>query len=127
MSNQTIYIFGNPDLEIDSLPIKLLPDLQKLYPHISFILKDPNEEWDIPPEMVVIDTALGLDKITVFNDLDSFHSGPHLSMHDFDALTNLRYMKKLGKLKKIKIIGIPPEIEKDVALEEIGKIIKNLK
>lgn len=123
MNKQRVYIFGNPDLEIDSLPIKLIPRLQRLYPEISFILKDPNEEWDIPEETIIIDTALGLDKVTVFDDLESFTNTPNLSMHDFDALTNLRYMKKLGKLKKIKIIGIPPEIDPNKVLEMIGKIL----
>lgn len=118
-----IYIFGNPDLEMDSLPIKLIPELKKLYPEISFVIKDPNEEWNIPEEMIIIDTALGLNKVTVFDDLESFANTPNLSMHDFDALTNLRYMKKLGKLKKIKIIGIPPEIDPNKALKMIVKIL----
>ena len=41
----TIYIFGNPDLQFDSLPIKILPKLQKKFPAIKFKIKDPNEEW----------------------------------------------------------------------------------
>jgi len=124
MSKQTIYIFGNPDLEMDSLPVKLIPELEKLYPQFTFILKDPNEEWDIPEEMIIIDTAVGLDNVTVFDDLESFTNTPNLSMHDFDALANLRYLKKLGRLKKIKIIGIPPEIDPKKALEMIGEILK---
>ncbi len=123
MNTKTIYIFGNPDLEMDALPIRLIPNLQKLYPDIDFILKDPNEEWDIPEEMTIIDTAVGVDGVTVFDDLESFASVPRLSMHDYDALTNLRYMKKLGKLKRIKIIGIPPEIDADEALKKIGEIL----
>lgn len=115
----TVFIFGNPDLEIDSLPIKLIPELQKSCPTFSFILKDPNEEWDVPEEMIIIDTAIGAKKVTVFKDLKSFMTGPRLSMHDFDALSNLLYLEKLGRLKKIKIIGVPPDIEPKKALGEI--------
>ena len=120
---QTIFIFGNPDFEPDSLPVKLIPDLQKTYPDFSFVLKDPNEEWDVPENLTIIDTAIGLEKMTVFDDLDSFVNAPRLSMHDFDALANLRFLKKLGKLKNIKIIAVPPGMNKDEALKEIGKLL----
>jgi Ni,Fe-hydrogenase maturation factor len=124
MRKQNVYIFGNPDLEMDSLPIRLIPRLKQLYPDIDFVLKDPNEEWDIPEEMTIIDTAVGVDGVTVFDDLESFASVPRLSMHDYDALTNLRYMKKLGKLKRVKIIGVPPEIDAEEALKKIGEFLK---
>lgn len=123
MKIKAIFIFGNPDLAMDSLPIRLIPKLQKKFPDISFEIKDPNEEWDIPEEMTIIDTAVGIDEVTVFDDLESFSQTPQLSMHDFDALTNLRYMKKLGRLKKIMIIGVPPDIDEEKAVEEIEKIL----
>ncbi|MFA6554315.1 MAG: hypothetical protein WCS89_02290 [Candidatus Paceibacterota bacterium] len=123
MKIKTVFIFGNPDLEMDSLPIRLVPRLQKIFPEVSFQIKDPNEEWDIPEEMTIIDTAVGVDEVTIFDDLESFDKTPQLSMHDFDALTNLRYMKKLGRLKKIMIIGVPPDISEEKAVEEIKKIL----
>ena len=121
---KTVFIFGNPDLENDSLPIKLIPQLEREFPAISFEVKDPNEEWDIPEEVMIIDTVINLGEVTVFDDLDSFYVSPRLTMHDFDALANLKYMKKLGKLKKIKIIGVPPDLEQKKALEAIIKILR---
>ena len=120
---KTIFIFGNPDLEIDSLPLQILPELQKTLPEIEFIIKDPNEEWNVPEEMVIIDTVVGLDKVTIFDDIDEFVGAPQVSMHDFDALTNLRFLKKLGKLKKIKVIGVPPNITKEIAFDSVKKAI----
>jgi hypothetical protein len=117
---KTVYIFGNPDLAIDSLPIRLLPQLQKENPDFTFILKDPNEEWDVPEEMLIIDTAINAKKVTIFKDLKSFMTGPRLSMHDFDALSNLLFLEKLGRLKKIKIIAVPPDIDPHTALREIS-------
>lgn len=121
-----VYIFGNPDLKEDSLPIKLIPELKKQFPSHRFIVKDPNEEWEIPEELVIIDTVLGIDKVTIFDDLKQFASTPRVSLHDFDAFTNLLYLQKLGKLKKIKIIGVPQEIEKRKALRDTYEALKTL-
>lgn len=32
-------------------------------------------------------------------------------MHDFDALMQLRLLQRLGKLKEVTIIGVPPEMD----------------
>ena len=106
MKNQ-IFVFGNIDIEMDSLPIRLLPALQKYFPNIDFVVLDPNEEWKIPEEMVMIDTVVGIRELTVFDDLKFFVEAPRVSVHDFDAFFNLIYLQKLGKLKKIKIFGLP--------------------
>ena len=118
-TKKTVYIFGNPDLTVDSLPIRLLPQLQKQNPDFNFILKDPNEEWDVPEEMLIIDTAINAKKVTIFKDLKSFMVGPRLSMHYFYALSNLLFLEKIGRLKKIKIIAVPPDIDPQKALREI--------
>jgi len=102
-----VYVFGNPDVAQDSLPLKILPELQKQLPEFRFEAKDPNEEWEAPEELIVIDTVVGIKEITVFDDLARFASAPRLSLHDFDAFANLLILQKLGKLKKIKIIGVP--------------------
>ncbi|MCX6738603.1 MAG: hypothetical protein NT098_00940 [Candidatus Parcubacteria bacterium] len=120
----TIYVFGNPDLEIDSLPLRVLPVLRIHFPEIDFVVLDPNEEWKIPEEMVMIDTVVGIKELTVFNDLKHFTEAPRISVHDFDAFFNLIYLQKLGKLKKIKIFGIPPEMSQISAREELTKVIE---
>lgn len=120
----TIFIFGNPDLKIDSMPLKILPELQKKFPEIDFKILDPNEDWKIPEDFIVIDTVLEIKKITVFDGLKKFIPAPNISMHDFDAYANLRYLEKLGKLKKIQIIGVPAEIDEKVALNSLSELIK---
>lgn len=119
----TIFVLGNPDLNFDSAPFRVLPQLKKKFPKIRFEKKDPNEEWDVPEELVLIDTIQGIEKITVFRDLKSFISSPRITLHDFDALSNLRLLEKVGKLKKIKIIGLPPNIPEKEALEEVSAIL----
>ncbi|MBU6426920.1 hypothetical protein KGQ27_01640 [Patescibacteria group bacterium] len=121
-----IFVFGNPDFVPDSLPLKILPRLQISFPAIQFEVKDPNEEWNVPEELMVIDTAVGIDKITVFHSLDDFAPAPRVSMHDFDALANLRFLKKLGKLRKVTIIGVPSNLSEDDAVNEITKKLPGL-
>lgn len=115
----TVYVFGNPDVPEDALPIRLVPELRKSCPNITFEVKDPNEEWDVPERLVVIDTIIGSDGIRVFEDLDGFERSPRVSMHDFDALTQLRLLQKLGKVKTVTVIGVPSAMDEAEALRSV--------
>jgi hypothetical protein len=119
-----VFVFGNEDLTEDNLPIRILPELQKKFPEIEFEIKDPNEEWEIPEELTVLDTAVGIKEVTVFDNLENFSKAPRVGMHDFDALTNLRYLQKLGKIKKIKIIALPQNMQKDEAIKNLGATLR---
>ncbi len=124
MRYKNIYVFGNPDLEIDSLPIKLLPVLRKQFPKITFTILDPNEECDVDKDMLIIDTVVGINEITVFDSLSAFMKVPRMTCHDFDAYSNLMFMQKLKKINSVKIIGVPPTIEKETAKQSLYKIIQ---
>jgi len=123
---RTVFIFGNPDVLGDSAPIEILPELQKLFPSANFETKDPNEEWSVPEELTVIDTVAGIKDVKIFDGLDAFAAAPRITMHDFDAYANLRLLQKLGKLKKIKIIGIPPEMPAGEAIQKTAAALMRL-
>jgi hypothetical protein len=118
-----VSIFGNPDLPQDSLPLRILPALKERFPGIDFRAVDPNEEWEVPEELVAIDAVAGIKRVQVFTDLKKFRDSPRLTSHDFDALANLKYLKKLGKIKRVRIIGIPFEFEEQEALAAVSKIL----
>jgi len=124
-----VFVFGNADLPEDNLPIRLVSELQKKFPHIQFLVQDPNEEWEVPEKLVVLDTVVGIKEVQVFDDLTKFQPPPRISMHDFDAYANLRLLQKLGKLKHITIIGISPLVKERLALRKVAflldKIYKN--
>ena len=126
LSFDKIFVFGNPDLPMDSLPLRIMPRLQKSFPQTGFVTVDPNEEWEVPKELVAIDTAQGIEKVEVFDDLDKFEKVPRTTMHDFDALTNLRYLKKLGKLGSVRIIGVPPSLSEDEAVTSVAEKLRKL-
>lgn len=113
MHTPIVHIFGNPDIAMDALPLRIQAKLEERFPHVEFRALDPNENWEIPDPFIVIDTVVGLSDIHVFRGLDEFANTPAVSVHDFDALTQLRFLKKLGKLGELIIIGVPPEFGND--------------
>lgn len=122
-----IYIYGNPLLSFDNLPITLKPKLEKKFPGINFIIKDPNE--NIKPlngEIVLIDTVVGLEKVTIINDINKIKTDSSYSMHDLDLGLNLKLLHKIGKLKKITILGVPPHFKEKTALEQLIQTIEEL-
>ncbi len=123
-----IFVFGNEDIPFDSLPLRILPQLKKLYPKIEFEVKDPNEEWELNNDksVTIIDTALGINAVTVFLDLNKFARPPSIGMHDFDALTNLRFLMKLGKINKVTIIAVPSEIDENKAIKDISNFLEEI-
>ena len=120
-----IFVLGNPDLREDSLPIRIFPAIREYFPNFNFEYKDPNEEWSIPEskEIVVMDTVLGIDNVVLYNNLESFAPSSRITMHDFDALANLKLLQKLGKIKSVKIIGIPQALSEKKAIQQVAAII----
>lgn len=123
-----ISIFGNPDYEPDSLPLKLLPHLKKKFPGVDFVITDPNE-LSMPNEKnwYCIDSVKGLKKVTVLS-LDDIKklTKNKVSLHDFDLGMHLFWAKKLKKDLQIKIIGIPPSLDFNAALKAVVKILAKL-
>jgi len=120
----TVFVFGNPDIKGDSLPLKILPELRKRCPEIDFQMKDPNEDFELPEDAVIIDVVAGLKEVSIFDSLDDFQPPPRTTLHDFDLFGHLQLLKKLGKLpSKIKIIGLPPTISKEKATDSITAIL----
>lgn len=124
---KTIYIFGNPLLDFDNLPINLLPKLKKQFPNINFIKQDPNENLNPRnKELIIIDTAQGIKKTTVINDIDQIKLDKIYSAHDFDLGFNLKILKKINKLKKVTIFCLPQNINNKTALRQLAKLINQL-
>lgn len=127
MTKITIYIFGNPLLPFDNLPIKLAPKLKKRFPKIDFIIQDPNE--NLKPknkELIIIDTVLDIKKVTVINGIDKIQLDKIYSAHDFDLSFNLKLLQKIGELEKVAIFAVPQNIDEQTAFKQLSKLITNL-
>lgn len=122
---KTIYIFGNPLLDFDNLPIKLLPKLKKEFPNFNFIHLDPNENIKpINKELIIIDTVININKVKIFNNIDKIELDTIYSAHDLDLGFNIKLLQKINKLNKIIIFGIPPKLKEEEALKQLIKEIK---
>jgi hypothetical protein len=128
MSNKhkkIIHIFGNILLPFDSLPLKLQPELQAALPEIDFVISDPNENIKpVNKELVIIDTVLDIKEIKIIKNIDQIQDNQTYSMHDFDLGLNLKLLQKIGELEKITIFGVPPDMNKKIALKQLIKLIK---
>jgi len=125
---KTIHIFGNPLLDFDNLPLKLAPKLEKLFPEMDFIVTDPSENMEpIDGELIIIDTVEGAKKVVLINDLEKIQTGRIYSLHDFDLAFNLKLLQKIGKLKKVKIFGVPMKGDEKKVLRQIVEILKSQK
>ena len=106
-----VYVFGNEYVEEDKRAIEVARDLEDTVEGISFVLVDPNE--DVPfvdePQVVVLDTVQGIRDVALLEGvgIDGLLLSPRGSVHDFDLAFQLRYLKKLSKLGKLTVIGIP--------------------
>lgn len=123
---KTIYVFGNELLGFDNLPIKLVPHLKKEFPDINFQIIDPNENLKpIKKELIIIDTIDGINNVQVITDLDKIKTEKIYSVHDFDLGFNLKLLKKIGKLEKVLIFGVPMKGKKKIILNQLIFKIKS--
>ncbi len=121
-----IYILGNPESDIDSLPLRIIPLLKRLFPDVQFLEIDPTENFPQENHLVIIDTVLNIKKVRILDDIDKIVFRQPSSLHDFDLGFQLKLMKKLHQIKKVTIIAIPAGISENKAVEESRKIISSL-
>jgi len=117
-----VYVFGNPLIKEDSWPVMMITRLKKILPQIDFKMVDPNENF--PPkgekDLIILDTVFGIKKPMVL-DLDCLSlpdskKKTPISPHDYDLLFHLVLLKKLKKINKVIIIGVPDIIKDELEL-----------
>lgn len=94
----TIYVFGNNDVPGDSLEIKIV----KPNEDVEFDSKNP----------VILDTVEGINKIKILKNINEIQKIKSSTVHDFDLGFQLKYLKKIGKIDGVTIIGVPMKFSK---------------
>lgn len=127
-SPTTVFLFGNPDLPFDAVPVELFVPLSETFPHLRFQVVDPNE-LDLPEdgnELVLIDTIEGLSKprFVTIDEIAALKT--RVTAHDFDLASYLLLAKKVHKNIGIRIIGIPMSYTKEQTLLEITPLLSSL-
>ena len=123
-----VYVFGNWDLEFDNNALKITEKLSKDLDSLEFIEVKPNQDISFESEdnVIILDVIEGLKDVRVFDEkhIDKLVLSPRTSVHDFDLGFQLKYLKKLGKIKNVKIVGLP--MTGDVDYNSIHSIFKKL-
>jgi len=120
-----ILVFGNPLVEKDSLPLKLLPLLEKEFPEIEFSEFDAAENLENQgKDLIILDAVEGIEKVTMIYDIDVIKNEKRYSLHDFDLGMTLKLLKKMKKIDSVRILGIPVNYEEKKAFEELKELIK---
>jgi Ni,Fe-hydrogenase maturation factor len=112
-----VYVFGNEFVAEDKRAIEVARELEGTIEGISFVFVNPNEDAPFVNvrHVVILDTVQGLRDVTLVEG-DGIHGlilSPRGSVHEFDLAFQLRYLKKLNRLREVTIIGIPQEGEVD--------------
>ncbi len=125
-----IFCFGNPLIKEDRLPLEIADSLKKYFPKVKFVkaysiedVEDEIEKKEKNEEIVIIDTVKNINEIKVLDENDIVLSKIY-SLHDFDIGVYIKLMKKFGKLKSVKIIGIPQNYNKRKCIAELKKLLK---
>ncbi len=119
-----VYCFGNEFVEEDSLAVKISGKLN--IRGIEFVrLNNPLEIAGITGQLIILDVVSGLSEARLFEDAEQFCSSPK-NAHDIDLGFYLKLLREIGKLGKVKIIGIPQKGDEELIEKEVKKILNNL-
>lgn len=122
---KTIYVAGNPLVEEDSLPLRIMPGLRERFPRLEFRELEPTEDLPEEKDLIIIDIVKGIEKVQVIDDIEKIITRKAYSLHDFDLGASLKLMRKAGRLEKVVIIGVPMGIGEREALRQVsGALIK---
>lgn len=119
-----IYVCGNPMLDIDAMPFKILPELRALLPELEFVDFDPTENFPEDDPLYIVDTVINAGGVTILKDLGGLADAPRFSAHDADLAFHLKWLEKMGKLPRLVIFGVPAAGEEKKIREDLVETIK---
>jgi Ni,Fe-hydrogenase maturation factor len=112
-----VYVFGNKDAPEDAVAIEIAEGLGGAVEGVSFVFVEPNEDVPFAGEerVVILDAVQGVSEVALISgdDLDRFALPPRGTVHDFDLAFQLKYLKKIGRLGEVYVVGVPKEGEVD--------------
>lgn len=127
MAINKILVFGNPLVEKDSLPLKLIKSLRKEFPNIEFKELDTIEEIQNEGRILyILDSVEDIKNVTIIRNIDDLFINRIYSVHDFDLANSLKIFKKLDMIDDVIIFGVPMFMDKKKALIELVNKIKSI-
>ena len=120
-----VLVFGNKYLECDSMAIK-----------VSELLQDENIEFQAcedlsqllelkDDKLTLMDVVYNIEEPMIIEDIKKLRVNQSLSLHDFDLAYFLKLLEEIGRIKKIKIIGVPQKGDPKEIAEKVKKLLPN--
>ncbi len=117
-------VFGNPLVKEDSIALQVA---QKLRGKFEFRIIDAAEDMEQEGKnLVILDAAEGIEKVTLLDGIGMLETGKIYSMHDFDIALMLKLLKKIGKMESVKIIAIPKNYGLEKAADEAETLLASI-
>ncbi|MCD6576132.1 MAG: hypothetical protein J7K73_03155 [Nanoarchaeota archaeon] len=98
--------------------------MKKEFPKVDFIEFDSVEEIK-DKNLIIIDSAKGINKVTLVEDVNKLETNKIYSLHDFDLAYNLKLLKKFGMITSVKIFAIPQDLDEETAFKQLKELIKS--
>jgi len=105
----------------------LLRKLRARFASVDFIRQDPSDASELEEgveDLIVIDTVKGIDRVTLFEELEEI--SPAKALQGSGEIMTLRMLLRLGTIHSVRLIAIPEDYAEDDAFEEICQIIDAL-
>ena len=119
-----VLVFGNPLAKVDSAAVKIADKLSGKLAGIEFFRFDAAEDLEKEgEELIILDAVVGLSspRLITLEELE-LSSNP-VSLHGFDLLWSLILLKKLGKVKKAVIVGVPAKQSAAKNVDAVKKLL----
>lgn len=119
----TVLCFGKEAIKGDMLAKEIADEL--VIDGIEFVkCSNVDDLLSYSGNVYIMDVAKGLKEVTLIEDITKLEVNKLISLHDFDLGFFLKLMNEIGKIKNVKIIGIPMGSNKEDAKKEVIKILK---
>jgi len=129
MKKNKILVFGNILVEKDNLALKLIPKLKEEFSNIEFKEFDATENLEAEIEngkLMILDVAEGIENVEIIKNIKKLATNKIYGVHDFDLAYNLKLLEKIGKLKKVKIIAIPFNMDEEEAFDKVKDVLMHI-
>ncbi len=122
-----VLVFGNPLSKIDSSAVKIANKLEGKLPGVDFKRFDAAEDLEREgEELFILDAVVGLERPRLVSLDEIERSSNPISLHGFDLAWSLLLLKKLGRIKRAVIIGVPARQSAAKNKNEVEKLIRTL-
>ncbi len=123
---KTVLCFGSLGMEGDDAAFSVCEELAGNIEDVRFVrCESPMDVLGYAQEegLYIMDAARGIEKVSVFDDIDEFRSRRSVTAHDSDLGMMLEMLSEMGKLPPVRIIGIPIGSNASEAAREVKDLL----